>query len=130
MKKILVVDDQSGWRNFNTGAVKEILGKDIILHTASSGKDGYDKILENLKEPYDFIITDMQMETDYSPLMAGEWLIEQIKNLSSYYKTKIIIISASPKIKQIAQTYEVDYIPKSSAIVSLDFYKQILTPDL
>jgi len=126
MKKVLVVDDQSGWRNYNSGAVYEVLGKDIILDTASSANEGYTKLLENEKEPYDYILTDMQMELNYTPLMAGEWLIEQIKLLNSYYKTNVIIISASPKIKLIAENYNVDYIPKSIALTSLDKYKELL----
>ena len=126
MKKVLVVDDQSGWRNYNSVAVYEVLGKDIILDTASSANEGYTKLLENENEPYDYILTDMQMELNYTPLMAGEWLIEQIKLLNSYYKTNVIIISASPKIKLIAENYNVDYIPKSIALASLDKYKELL----
>jgi len=124
MKKVLVVDDQLGWRNLNTGAAYEVLGNDIILDTAENAYDGYTKLLENLKEPYDFVLTDMQMETDYLPLMAGEWLIEQLQNLTSYYKTKVIIISASPHIKHIAERYNVFYIPKRIAASSMrDFFK-------
>ena len=127
MKKVLIVDDQAGWRNFNSNAACEILGKDIILDTASSAQEGYSKLLESKDNPYDYLLTDMQMESDYAPKMAGEWLIEQAKNLSFCYKTKIIIISASAGIKHIAEDYGVDYIPKSLAVVSLEVYKEVLT---
>lgn len=126
MKKVLIVDDQAGWRNFNTNSVYEILGKDIILDTASSAKDGYSKLLESKENPYDFLLTDMQMETDYAPKMAGEWLIEQTQNLTFCYRTKIIVISASPMIKHIAESYGVDYIPKSAAVISIEPYKELI----
>ena len=98
MMKILIVDDQAVWRKFHANAIYEIFGKDIILDTADSGQEGYSKILENKNAPYDFILTDMQMESDYLPKMAGEWFIEQVQQLSAYYKTRIIIISAAPMI--------------------------------
>ena len=126
MKKVLIVDDQAGWRNFNTNSVYEVLGKNIILDTASSAKDGYSKLLESKENPYDFLLTDMQMETDYAPKMAGEWLIEQAQNLTFCYRTKIIIISASPKIKYIAESYGIDYIPKSAAVISIEQYKELI----
>ena len=126
MNKVLVVDDIEGWQKHNALAVYEVLGKDLIIDTASCAQEGYTKVLENSKEPYDIIFTDMQMESDYSPKMAGEWLIEQIQNIPSYYRTKIIIVSASPRIKHIAEGYNVFYIPKSIAAVSLDAYKYLL----
>ena len=125
MKRILIVDDQASWRNFHLNAVKEVLN-DSQTETAESATQAYSKILENNKTPYDIIITDMQMEIDYEPKMAGEWLIEQIKTLNSYYKTKIIIISASPKIRQIAEFYNVDYIPKRVAVTSILPYEELL----
>ena len=128
MKKVLVVDDQNGWRNFNSKTVYEILGNDIILDTASCAKEGYSKLLESKENPYDFLLTDMQMENDFYPLMAGEWLIEQAQNLSFCYKTKIIIISATANIRLIAGHYNVDCIPKSVAATSLEPFKELITP--
>ena len=126
MKKILIVDDQNGWRDFNSKTVFEILGHDIILDTASSARDGYSKLLESKEHPYDYLLTDMQMETDFLPLLAGEWLVEQTKNMTFCYKTKIIIISASPGIRHIAERYNVDCIPKSVAVTSIEPYKELI----
>ena len=126
MKKILVVDDQESWRVFHSKVLHAMFGDDIVIDTASSGFDGYNKLMENIKEPYDFMITDMQMETDHLPKMAGEWLIEQAQGLNSNYKTKIIIISASPRINLIAKEYNVDYIRKNDALSSIDAYKDII----
>ena len=126
MIKILIADDQQGWRNFNTQAVYDILGKDIEVVTAASAQEGYSLLLENNSSPFDIILTDMQMEDDYAPRMAGEWLIEQAKNLPAYLNTKIVIISASMQSKYIAEHYGVDYLPKSTAIHSLEAYKTVL----
>ena len=67
----------------------------------------------------------MQMESDFLPLMAGEWFIEQIQKMKEYYKTKIIIISASNAIRLIAEHYNVDYIPKYNCR-DLNSYKNLL----
>lgn len=128
MKRILVVDDQAGWRTFNSNAIYEVLGGDIIIETASSAQEGYSKYLESGNNPYDYLITDMQMESDFAPKMAGEWLIEQVQNLSFSYRTKIIIVSAAPMIKHIAEKYGVDFISKSNAAVSLEAYKELIKP--
>ncbi len=127
MKKFLIVDDQSGWRDFNTNTVYDVLGSDVVIDTASSAKEGYEKLLESKGSPYEYLLTDMQMETDYAPKMAGEWLIEQVQNLTFCYGTKIIIISAAPRIRYIAKTYGVDCIPKSTALISKEPYKELIS---
>ena len=66
------------------------------------------------------------METDYAPKMAGEWLIEQAQTLSFCYKTKIIIISATNGVRHIAEHYGVDCIPKSTAVISKEPYKELI----
>ena len=125
--KILITDDVVAWINFHTAVMYEIFGEDIIIDTAESATSGYNKVLENNKEPYDIILTDLQMEDDYSPKLAGEWFVEQIKTLPKYFKTKIVIISASYNIRHIAETLNVDCIPKSAARVSIEAYAQVLT---
>ena len=124
MKRILIVDDQEGWRMFHTNTLKKVFIEEYSTETAASAEEGYTKVFENIATPYDIIITDLQMEDNYLPKLAGEWLVEQIKSLSSYYKTKIIIISASPRIKTIAETFNVHYLTKASAISSQELYKE------
>jgi CheY-like chemotaxis protein len=126
MKKVLVVDDQAGWRKFNSETIFTILGNNIILDTASSGEEGLRKYMESSNDPYDYLLTDMQMESNYYPLMAGEWLIEQVQSLNYSYKTKIIIISAAPMIKYIAGKYNVDYISKQNATISIKPYSELI----
>ena len=126
MTKVLIVDDVKGWRDFNSNIANLLFGEDIVLDTAESAQQGYEKILENNNEPYDIVITDMQMEDDFAPKYAGEWLVEQIKMLSKYYKTKIVMVSASSNIKQVAESLGIDCIPKSTAINCISAYEKIL----
>ncbi len=126
MKRFLIVDDQAGWRNHNSNAVYHVIGDKAYIEKASSAQEGYSKLLESKNNPYDYLLTDMQMESDYAPLMAGEWLIEQVQNLSFSYKTKIIIISASPMIRYIAERYGVDYISKANASISIEPYRELI----
>ena len=76
--KILIVDDIKGWRDYHSAIIKEFY-PETEISTAESAKDGYDKLLENNDSPFDYIFTDMQMESDFEPKYAGEWFIEQIK---------------------------------------------------
>ena len=125
MKRILIVDDLEGWINFQSDVIKELYkDEEIEIITANSATKAYDILLE--KQNLDIIITDLQMEENYSPLYAGEWLIEQIRNFNNYLNTKIIIISGSYNIRQIANHYGVNCIPKSTATKCISAYAEIL----
>lgn len=110
--KILIVDDSEKWRMFHETAVREILGDNVIIHTADCAKQGVERLTASVDAPYDVIFTDMQMESDFLPLLAGEWFIKQIKFFKEFKNTKIIIISAAINVNRIAEKYSVDYIPK------------------
>ena len=110
--KILVTDDSNNWVNHHVKCLKSFLPEDTIIETANWAKEGLEKITLNIDEPYDVIFTDMQMESDFLPLYAGEWFVKQIKTYKEYSNTKIIIASAAPDISKIAEKYEVNYIPK------------------
>lgn len=112
MKKVLIVDDSKKWVLYHETAVREVFNNEVEIDTASSAKEGVEKLTLFVDEPYDFILTDMQMEPDFIPLYAGEWFIRQIKFFDEYKNSKIIIISAAGNIGQIAGKYGVDFIPK------------------
>ena len=112
MKRILIVDDAYSWRKYHEDIVKNS-GKDFEITLADSATAANELLYSNSDEPFDIILTDMQMESDYLPLYAGEWLIEQIQTFSEYKHTEIIIISAAPNIAFIAQKYKVEYIKKA-----------------
>ena len=112
MKKVLIVDDVPGWVRFHQNNI-EYLNLDVQIDTANSAREAVSKLEASIDAPYTTIFTDLQMESDFLPKMAGEWFVEQIKTYSKYYKdTKIVIVSASPSIKNIAERYEVLYLPK------------------
>ena len=126
MKKILIVDDVSGWVRFHKNNIEYLNIKGVQIDTAESAKQALSKIEVELDSPYDVIFTDMQMEADFLPKLAGEWLIEQIQMFEEYKNSKIVIISASPDIERIAKKYSVNYISKylvrnSEAEVYKDF---------
>jgi len=110
--KILIVDDSEKWVLFHKTAIQEIFDNNAFIETANSAFQGVEKITASLDEPYNYILTDMQMESDYLPLFAGEWFIKQIQFFKEYKNSKIIIISAASNIARIAEKYNVDYIPK------------------
>ena len=112
--KILIVDDIKGWRDYHSIIVSNLF-HGANIQSAESAREGVDKVLENSNEPVDIVLTDMQMEVDFEPKYAGEWLIEQIRTFKNYSKTKIVIISAAYNIDFIAKNYGVEYIRKSTA---------------
>lgn len=112
MKRILIVDDSEKWVQYHETALKMLYNDTVKIDTANSAREGVDKLMFSLNEPYDAIVTDLQMEPDFLPLLAGEWFIKQIQMFKEYKNTKVVIISASSDIKSIAEKYGVDYIPK------------------
>ncbi|MCM1340075.1 MAG: response regulator [Muribaculaceae bacterium] len=122
--KILIVDDIKGWRDYHSFIMNEIFNN-AYIQTAESAREGYDKLFENNNEPFDIILTDLQMENDHEPKYAGEWLVEQIKSFKNYMNTKIVIISAAYNIQNIADFYEVECISKTTARNFPDVYKSV-----
>lgn len=109
--KILIVDDSQNWINYHTFAVKELFA-DCVIDTANSAQEGIARITANIDEPYDIILTDLQMETDFLPLYAGEWFVREVQMFKEYKNSRIVIISATSNIKRIAEKYNVECIPK------------------
>ena len=115
MKRILVVDDVPGWVRFHEQNIRHLNIPNIEIDTANSAREALSKLEVSIDNPYDVIFTDLQMESDFLPKYAGEWLIEQIKTFKEYNSTKIVIISASPNIRIIAERNQVLYLSKTIA---------------
>ena len=122
-KKILIVDDSRGWLDYHQSALKEIYGSEFILEIANSAREAYNMVYNNLKLPYSLIISDLQMELDFSPKHAGEWFVEQVKKMKEYQNVPIIVISASYNVRSVAQKLGVNCLPKSIAVRDLTAYK-------
>lgn len=113
MLKVLITDDNESWRNFNKDIVFSLFGQDNVdMYLANSAMAGYDTILQNDKNPFDLIISDLQMESNFAPMSAGEWFVIQIKNTRSHLNTKIIIVSGMYNIEYVANNLNVDFLPK------------------
>ena len=115
MRKILIVDDVAGWLKFHKNNIEYLRIDNVEVDTAESAIQALAKIEVSLDNPYDIIFTDMQMESNFLPKYAGEWLIEQIQMFDEYKNSKIVIVSASPNIARIADKYGVLFLPKSVA---------------
>lgn len=122
-KKILIVDDSKGWLDYHRSALTQIFGDEYTLETVYSGREGYNAVYNNLKEPYVLIISDLQMEMDFEPKLAGEWFAEQVRKLKEYQNTPIILISAMYNIRSIATRLGVECLSKSIAASDLTSYK-------
>ena len=127
MKRILIVDDVPGWIRFHKNNIEYLNIQDLEIDTADCAKNALDKIEASIDSPYSTIFTDLQMESDYLPKLAGEWLIEQIRTYKYYNNSKIVIISASPSIQRIAERNNVLYLPKITARNSdAEIYRQFI----
>lgn len=115
MKRIFIVDDVPGWVRFHEQNIRHLNIPNIEIDTAISAREALSKLEVSIDNPYDVIFTDLQMESDFLPKYAGEWLIEQIKTFKEYNSTKIVIISASPNIRIIAERNQVLYLSKTIA---------------
>ena len=115
MKRILIVDDVPGWVRFHEQNIRHLNIPNIEIDTAISAREALSKLEVSIDNPYDVIFTDLQMESDFLPKYAGEWLIEQVKTFKEYNSTKIVIISASPNIRIIAERNQVLYLSKTIA---------------
>lgn len=125
--KVLILDDSYSWQEFHKNNIEEIFIeldiKNYQIDTVSWAKEGYDAVMQNIDEPYQLIISDLQMEDDFRPQFAGEWFVEQVKTFKQYLNTKIVLCSASYNIKQIAENLSVNFIPKRIAITDINNYK-------
>ena len=125
--KVLILDDSYSWQEFYKNNVEEIfIELDIQnykIDTVSWAREGYNSIMQNIDNPYKLIISDLQMEDDFRPQLAGEWFVEQVKTFKQYLNSKIILCSASYNIKQIAENLDVNFIPKRVAVTDTNSYK-------
>ncbi|MCD7740360.1 MAG: response regulator [Candidatus Gastranaerophilales bacterium] len=115
-KKVLIVDDTKSWQVFNKELIHQFYGNIFEITIASSAKEALSVIRHNIDNPFTVILTDLQMETDHEPELAGEWLIEQIQSIPGIYSTKIVIISATYNIEDIAKRLNVECISKTLLI--------------
>ena len=131
--KILITDDTHTWLEFHKNLIRDLYGNIFEITTASSAKEAVEIIQKNSDNPFSIIISDLQMETDYEPKLAGEWLCERVKSMPAYSNSKIILISAMFNIELIAKQYKTECISKNMLVrnkLLLKFMFEKLMPSL
>lgn len=117
MQKILIVDDSTEWLKFHLQTIRDAFGADFFgIKTSLNARDAFAKAVENPENPYDLIITDLEMERMFDEDYAGCWLVRNLSCRESLLTTKIIIISSAHNISDIASGFKVDFIPKGDLI--------------
>ena len=129
-KRILIVEDSLEWQKVHITLLHAYSRIPLDVKIASNARDGLKYIEENLKTPFDLILTDLQMETDFHPEFAGEWLVKQIKQIKEYKNVPIVIISATYNIDFIASSLGVDSLSKRSLINNSNNYNLMLDEQL
>ena len=115
-RRILIVDDTKAWLMFHRELIVQLYGNTFEITTASSASEALDIVRHNISNPFCLIISDLQMEMDYEPLLAGEWFVENVQKISAYSRTNIVLISSMSNIEFIAQKYGVECVSKSLLI--------------
>lgn len=115
-EKILIVDDTRSWLVFHRELINQLYGDLFEITMASSAREAIDIVRHNVQNPFDLIITDMQMEDAYESKLAGEWFVEHVKTIPEYNNTPIVVISAMYNIQQIADRLGVECISKTLLI--------------
>lgn len=119
-KRILVVEDSPQWQKFHKSMLDECTDGGFYLRIASSAREGVEIVEE--EDAFDLIFSDLQMETDFQPMLAGEWFVETVKKSQKTKKSKIVLVSATYNIGFIAAKLGVDYLSKRTIINFPDAY--------
>lgn len=125
-KKVLIVDDTLSWLKFNQNLIETFYPKMFDITTVQTAWDARMAAVDNLDMPFDLIITDLQMENFGDDTLAGEWLIQQLKEFKEYSATKYIIISGMTTIKHIAERNNVAFISKPRLVSNNSALKMVL----
>ena len=130
VKRILIAEDSSEWQRFHSFLLKNYDKYELDFNICNNAKDALILVQESLDNPYDLIITDLQMETDFSPEFAGEWLVKQIKTFKQYSDIPVVIVSATYNIAFIAHNLGVNYLSKRTLVNNPDSYYFMLDENI
>ena len=124
--KILVAEDSIEWQRAHKDLLNSYDKAHIAFDIANSARDAIELAEKNIEAPYDIIITDLQMETEFLPEFAGEWLIKKIKDINVYKNTPVIIVSATYNIAFIASRLGVRYLSKRTLVHNTQAYYYLI----
>ena len=107
-KRILIAEDSSEWQRFHAEQLRSYNKLNLEFDIASSARDALELAQQNINNPYDLILSDLQMETEFLPEFAGEWFVKNLKNIKEYENTPVVLISATYNIAFIASSLGVE----------------------
>ncbi len=111
--KILIVDDNFEWIQFHIYLLNELLEeRSCEIDYELSARAGFSRVIKNHQKCYDLIISDLEMEEILQETYAGAWFVRNIIKREECKNSKILIISGSYDIKDIAKSLDVNFIPK------------------
>lgn len=116
IKKILIAEDSTQWQTFHEKLLKTYTANQITYDMSSTAREGLELAQKNKDNPYDLIISDLQMETEFLPEFAGEWFIKNVKEIPQYKNTPLVIVSAAYNIAFIAHNLGVYFLSKRTLV--------------
>ena len=121
MIKILLAEDGAEWQKVHKTLMNDYFnGDEYTLCIESCARDACERLKQ---EKFDAVITDLQMELDFEPDFAGEWLVKQIKQMEEYKNTPVLIVSATYNIGFVASRLGVNYLSKRTLLSMPDSYR-------
>ena len=130
VKRILIAEDSKEWQRFHKTLLDNYDKAQVEYTIASCAKEALEIARNNIDMPFDLLLSDLQMETDYLPEFAGEWFIKNLKDINAYKNRPIVIISAAYNIAFIASNLCVGYLSKRSLVANPNSYYFMLDEKL
>ena len=130
VKRILIAEDSLEWQRFHKTLLDGYDKGSLEYTIASCAKDALDIVIQNTTKHFDLVISDLQMESDFLPEFAGEWFVNNLKNINEYKTVPIVIISAVYNIAFVASNLGTDYLSKRSLVSNPQSYYLMLDEKL
>ena len=127
LRRTLIAEDTFDWQKFHTINLKSYHGYQMDFYLGSNAREALKIAQEQIHDPFDLIITDLQMEEDFLPDYAGEWLIKELRMFKEYKNTPIIIVSGAYNIASVVESLGCDYISKRTLTIYPHKYEEMLS---
>ena len=130
VKRVLIAEDSFEWQRFHKSLLDNYDKCQIEAVFASCARDALEFVEFYPEQNYDLILSDLQMESDFLPEFAGEWFVKNLKRISKYKNTPIVLVSAAYNISFIAANLGVKYLSKRTLVNNPDSYYFMLDENL
>lgn len=130
VKRILIAEDTPEWQKFHSSLLKTYDKFQLEFDIAPDARAALELAQKSIDNPYDLILSDLQMESDFHPLMAGEWFVKEVKNIPQYSMVTVVLVTAAYNIAFIAHTLGAGYLSKRTLVSNPDSYYFMLDENL